>query len=190
MTVMEAERAVLQNRHRETSLVERLKEREAAAWAELFEQHHRLVYRTVRALVNDRAVAEDLTGQVFLEALEGIGRYRDRGKPFSAWLLTIARHRSVDWLRKQKRERQVFEQERHLSQDTASADPTIDAMQVLEHLTSEQREVVLLRFVEERSLEDVAALTNRSVGAVKSLQHRALTNLRDVLGIEPREELQ
>jgi RNA polymerase sigma-70 factor, ECF subfamily len=120
-------------------------------------------------------VAEDIAGQVFLEALEGIGRYRDEGKPITAWLLTIARHRSYDWLRKQRRVQQVPLAE-HSS--VVQPDGVSDALEAMQLLTAEQREVVFLRFVEGYPLEDVARLTNRSVGAVKSLQHRALENLR------------
>ncbi len=186
MAVVKAEQMAAGSRLRESAQLERLKAREAAAWADLFETHHRTVYRTVRALVNDRSAAEDLTGQVFLEALEGIGRYRDRGKPIAAWLLAIARHRSLDWLRKQRREQKAIEQEQrgHAAEDHGAA---AEALSVLETLKPEQREVVVLRFVEERSIEEVAELTNRSAGAVKSLQHRALNNLRDALGVNPEE---
>jgi len=158
-----------------------LRRREPAAWARIFEEHHPLVFRAVLAQVGNRAVAEDIAGQVFLEALEGIRRYRDRGRPITTWLLTIARHRSIDWRRRQRRESGAEVPETPVL--AASAAEAV-ALQALARLTAEQREVVVLRFVEGYELREVAALTNRSVVAVKALQHRALQQLRAILEAE------
>ena len=153
--------------------IEALRSRETEAWTALFEEHRHLVYRAALAQVGERELAEDVTAQVFLEAIEGIGRYRDRGKPISAWLLAIARHRSLDAIRKRRRDGTTA---------TAPADtghePSTAALEALHVLTPEQREVVHLRFVEDLSIETVATMTGRSPGAVKSLQHRALRQLR------------
>ena len=157
-----------------------LKRRDHAAWSAMFEREHPLVFRAVFAQVGDRPIAEDITAQVFLEAIEGIGRYRDRGRPIAAWLHSIARHRSTDWFRKKRRE------------TSEMVEPAVDgpeerlevALAALSMLTSEQREVVHLRFVEDLSLEEVAAVTGRSLSAVKAMQHRALARLRTILGEE------
>lgn len=157
-----------------------LKRRDPAAWTAMFEREHPMVFRSVFAQVGDAATAEDITAQVFLEAIEGIGRYRERGRPIAAWLLTIARHRTTDWFRKKRRE----------VGDTV--EPAIDgpeaalevALSALRLLTSEQREVIHLRFVEDLSIDDVARLTRRTPGAVKAMQHRALGRLRTILGEE------
>ncbi len=154
-----------------------LRSREPAAWTALFENHRDLVFRLAFSQVGDRELAEDITGQVFLEAIEGIRRYRDRGSPVEAWLVTITRHRSVDALRKRRREAAAG------VVPHAPALPEVSAaLEALAVLTAEQREVVHLRFVEDLSIEQVAAATGRSVGAVKSLQHRALRQLRGHLG--------
>jgi RNA polymerase sigma-70 factor (ECF subfamily) len=156
----------------------RLKRRESHAWSQLFEQEYPLVFRAVLGRVRDRTVAEDIAAQVFLEAMEGIGRYRDRGKPITAWLLTIARHRSHDWFRKASREvgGEVPEPMTH----GPEADLTV-ALDALALLTDDQREVIHLRFVEGYSLEETGERTGRSAGAVKSLQHRGLARLRGLL---------
>jgi RNA polymerase sigma-70 factor, ECF subfamily len=156
----------------------RLKRREPLAWTLLFESEYPVVFRSVLSRVREQAVAEDIAAQVFLEAMEGIGRYRDRGKPMTAWLLTIARHRALDWFRKARREQGNAVEPVVTGPD---ADLTV-ALDSLALLTDDQREVVHLRFVEGYSLEEAAALTNRSVGAIKSLQHRALARLRTVIG--------
>ena len=159
-----------------------LKQRDAAAWSRLFEREHAFVYRAVLARVCDRAVAEDISGQVFLEALEGISRYRDRGKPIRAWLVTIARHRTHDWFRKQKRRANDDIPEPTTPGPDEFLTPALDALTAL---TGDQREVVHLRFVEGYSLHEVATLTGRSVGAVKALQHRAIVRLRAVITSAP-----
>jgi len=150
-----------------------LRARDASAWTELFEQHRDLVYRAALSQVRERELAEDVTAQVFLEAIEGIRRYRDRGRPIGAWLLAIARHRSLDAIRKRRRESRSDP-----PPPGSAGEPASPALEALRVLTPEQREVVHLRFVEDLSIETVAAMTGRSPGAVKSLQHRALRQLR------------
>lgn len=166
----------------DTEEIERLKRREPAAWSALFEREHPLVFRTVFSRVGDRTAAEDITGQVFLEAIEGVGRYRDQGRPIVAWLLGIARHRTLDYFRKRGRETGSA-----IEPSVAGPDSRLEvALTYLCRLTPEQREVMELRFVEDYSLEDVAGLTGRSVGAVKALQHRALARLRTMLTEQDR----
>lgn len=157
----------------EAALLAALRQKDPAAWTTLFEGHRQLVFRAALAQLRDRSLAEDVTSQVFLEAVEGIDRYRDRGKPIAAWLLTIARQRSLDTLRKQRRVPQT-----RLSVDGTWALTTAPALEALDVLTSDQREVMHLRFVEDRTVEEVAALTGKTTAAVKSLQHRALRQLR------------
>lgn len=162
--------------------LDRLKRREPGEWSALFERDHGAIFRASLSRVGEPAVAEDIAAQVFLEAMEGIGRYRDRGKPITAWLLTIARHRSLDWLRKASRERGA-------ATEPSTAGPEAGltvAIEALGLLTEDQREVIHLRFVEGYPLESVAQLTGRSAGAVKSLQHRGLARLRRLIGEELR----
>ena len=157
--------------------LDRLKRRDRFAWSTLFEREHPLVYRFVLSRVGEPAVADDIAGQVFLEAIEGIGRYRDRGKPISAWLVTIARHRTLDFFRKRGRERGDS-----IEPSVAGPDAALRvALESLALLTPDQREVVHLRFVEGYQLEEVAIITGRTTGAVKSLQHRAIARLKTIL---------
>ena len=157
--------------------LDELRRRDSVAWSRLFQQEHPFVFRAVLAQVGNRTVAEDIAGQVFLEAIEGIGRYRDRGAPIRSWLLAIARHRVTDWFRGKRRAPNA-EREGVVPGPGDELRAALDAM---EDLTPEQREVVHLRFVEGYQLEEVARLTNRSTGAVKALQHRALERLRSLL---------
>ncbi len=160
------------------SETDELRSRDGLAWSRLFEREHPFVYRVALANVGDRSAAEDIAGQVFLEALEGIGRYRDRGVPIRAWLLAITRHRATDWQRKQRNEPEPDEDLSAVPGPSAELTAALDAMSAL---TPDQREVMHLRFVEGYQLEEVAQLTNRTTGAVKALQHRALERLRTML---------
>ena len=86
-------------RAEETWQVKRAIERDANAFAELYDRHVVRVYRHIYYVVNDRNAAEDLTAQTFLKAWEAIDRYTDRGTPFIAWLLRIAHNQSISYLR-------------------------------------------------------------------------------------------
>jgi RNA polymerase sigma-70 factor (ECF subfamily) len=162
--------------HETASQLDALRARDPQAWTALFEDHRDLVFRSALAQTGARETAEDITGQVFLEAIEGIGRYRDRGRPLSAWLLTIAKHRSLDAVRKRRRERAAALP--IAGTDVPASDP---ALLALASLTVDQRQIIHLRFVEDLSIDEVARVTGRSAGAVKALQHRALHQLRSQL---------
>jgi len=164
------------------SELDRLRAGDPEAWARLFEATHRAVYRAALVQVRDPHLAEDVMAQVYLEAFAGIRRYRDRGRPFAAWLLTIARQRAVDALRKRQRElRRLSTQTPPAADEEVQLTESSVLLGALETLTPEQREVLHLRFVEDLSLEQTAAVMGRSVGAVKALQHRAILRLRAAL---------
>src|SRR4029079_2909281 len=162
--------------HQTASQLDALRARDPQAWTALFEDHRDLVFRSALAQTGARERAEYITGQVFLEAIEGIGRYRDRGRPLSAWLLTIAKHRSLDAVRKRRREQAAALP--IAGTDVPASDP---ALLALASLTVDQRQIIHLRFVEDLSIDELARVTGRSAGAVKALQHRALHQLRSQL---------
>jgi RNA polymerase sigma-70 factor (ECF subfamily) len=127
---------------------------------------------------------EDILGEVFVAVVRGIDRFRGDDDALRRWIFTIAHHRVVDEQRRNARRRHAM---RVASENVAAPpddpfDPVL--LTALAALTPEQREVVVLRFVADLSLEDAAAMTGRPIGAVKSLQHRALRNLAQVLASE------
>jgi RNA polymerase sigma-70 factor (ECF subfamily) len=164
-----------------TRELELLRAGDAEAWSRLFEATHEAVYRAALVQLRDPHLAEDVMGQVYLEAFAGIRRYRDRGKPIVAWLLAIARQRALDALRRRQRELREFPAEPHAPSSSLGGERLDRLFEALAALTPEQREVLHLRFVEDLSLEQTAAVTGRSVGAVKALQHRAIVRLRAAL---------
>ena len=171
----------------EARLVERAQQGDPAAFARIYERHQPAVYRYVYYRVGDAATAEDLTGEVFVRVVEKIDRFAYRGRPLLSWLYTIARNAVIDYQRRAGLtvmlpldERLVAEgedveeaAERELTRRRLAA--------ALGHLTEDQRQVILLKFVEEMSNEEVARTVGKSIGAVKALQHRALASLQRVL---------
>jgi RNA polymerase sigma-70 factor (ECF subfamily) len=129
------------------------------------------------------AEPEDLLGEVFLHVARNIRRCHGDAEARRRWVFTIAHHRLVDaWRRKAARPIMADQpppEQPMLDEPADSIDPALQA--AIDTLTEEQREVVLLRFVADLSLGDVARITRRRVGAVKALQHRGLAALERAL---------
>jgi RNA polymerase sigma-70 factor (ECF subfamily) len=157
------------------------------AFARLYDQHVTRVYRHIYYMVNDAREAEDLTGQTFLKAWEAIDRYKERGAPIIAWLLRIAHNGTVSHLRA-KRDHSALEEgyvDQKLHRNPAEAlEQSSDEASVREavlRLKDEQRQVIMMRFIEEMNYREVAATIGKSVPAVRVIQHRALGNLRKIM---------
>ena len=170
----------------EESLVKRAKQRDQAAFAQLYEAHFDKIYRYVTLKIGNKTEAEDLTQQVFLNALQSISSFRWQGKPFSAWLFRIAHNQVVDHLRKKKGVSVPLDESLPDSGDDPQTlvERVLSIEQVLaaaNHLTQLQREVISLRFTSELSIAEVAEVMGKSQGAVKALQHSAIVALRRAL---------
>ena len=174
-------------RREERVLVQRAIDRETAAFAELYDRHVVRIYRHIYYLVNDAREAEDLTAQTFLKAWEAVDRYKERGAPFVAWLLRIAHNLTVSHLRARRdhSELQDYYVDQKMTRNPEQAlEQTTDEEHVREavlKLRAEQRQVIMLRFVEEMDYREVAAVIGKSVPAVRVIQHRALGNLRKLM---------
>lgn len=148
---------------------------------EVFRRYAAAVHNYLRA--GGASDSEDLLSEVFIDVLRGLGRFEGDEDALRRWVFTIAHHRLVDEHRRSARRRRLLRTQSQLR--VAPPDEPLDPALVsaLEALTPDQREVVVLRFVADLSLETVAAMTNRPEGAVKSLQHRALRNLATILSV-------
>ena len=166
----------------EAQLVARAKE-DPSAFGDLYELHFQRMYRFVYSRVQDRAVAEDVTSEVFMKALRSIGRYQDTGRPFSAWLYQIAVNAVADRYRSQRPTDDIDEQY-HLSDGTsleetaARRDEIRRIWRLIEDLPEQQRTALILKFQEDMKIEDIAVAMGKSPGAVKLLVHRGVTRLR------------
>jgi RNA polymerase sigma-70 factor (ECF subfamily) len=171
----------------EIRLIQRAKQGDPTAFAELYDRHQPAIYRYIFHQVGNVATAEDLTSEVFVRLVEKIDRFTYRGRPLLAWLYTIARNLVTDHHRRSGRFQSLPLDER-LAADTDAPEETV-AQKLAQHrlaaaiihLTEEQRQVILLRFVEGLDNKTVAQVLGKSIGAVKALQHRALAALRRIL---------
>jgi RNA polymerase sigma-70 factor (ECF subfamily) len=170
--------------------VERATRRDTEAFGELYDRHVVRVYRHIYYLVGNAAEAEDLTGQTFLQAWEAIERYQVRGAPFVSWLLRIAHNLAVSYLRSKRERAQLHD---GIVDDAPRRDPQevaerkSDEERVREailRLRDEQRQVIILRFVEDLEYREVAEIIGKSVAAIRVIQHRALNALRRQLRLE------
>ena len=171
----------------EARLIQQAKEGDPEAFTEIYDRHQPSIYRYVYYRVNNVPTAQDLTGEVFVRLVERIDQFTYRGRPLLAWLYTIARHLVANHHRSVGRRRQL-DLDEQLVADTihpeaaAELGLTQDRLAAaLACLTEEQCQVIVLKFVEGYDNKAVAQMLNKPVGAVKSLQHRALVRLRGIL---------
>jgi len=153
-------------------------QQDSARFAELYENNFERVYAYVAHRVRDREEVQDLTAEVFHKALAGLPRYEWQGSPFIAWLLGIAAHVLADRWQRVLRLQEVVTDD--LEQVGIEDDVERRAMlyQLVDALPGDQRQVILWRFVAQKSLREMAAELGRTEGAIKQLQLRALQNLR------------
>jgi RNA polymerase sigma-70 factor (ECF subfamily) len=169
-------------------LVELAQRGDRDAMEELYLIHFDRIYSYLHVSVRNRHDAEDLTTQTFLKMLESIGKFRWRSAPFSAWLFRIAHNLAMDHFRATKRwhpEEEVPEPEIDET-NTAEAGALesigrASMLDLIDDLSSEQQQVLTLKFVFNFSNREAATILGKSEGAVKSLQHRALATLHKKL---------
>ncbi len=174
------------------ALVDLARSGDKEAFGQLYDHYHVSVYRFIYYRVGSASLAEDITSETFFRALRSMGSFRWQGKDFGAWLMTIARNLTADHF---KAGRTRLEQS---TEDMQTLDTTADGpeREVLASLTNEallaalgdlpaeQRECLVMRFLQGLSIAETAEILGRSSGAVKQLQLRGVRNLAKVL---PRE---
>ncbi len=183
-------RTIEERAHSETehALIRRAVKHDKAAFTALYDCFVDRIHRYIYYKVGNYSDAEDLTAQVFMRAWEAISSYRITGRPFSAWLYRIAHNLVVDHFRRQHASLISLEE------TVPSEEPRTDfeylvemrldsqiISRALQRLTHDQQQVILLRFIEGYSVAEVALMMQRSNGAIRTLQHRALTALNHSL---------
>lgn len=171
----------------DAELVKRLKQYDPEAVSEVVKNHGAALHRYVAAIVGDYHLAEDIVSETYVRVLEHIHTYAYTGAPFRAWLYRIAHNLAINAVR---REQPVADEEALLQIVASEADPEQAAQQgeeraalrrALLKLTDEQQQVLLLRFVSGQSTAEVARALQKSEGAVKQLQFRAMRSLARLL---------
>jgi RNA polymerase sigma-70 factor (ECF subfamily) len=184
-------------RQEEEDLVRRAKQRDPEAFTRLYENYFDKIYRYIVIKIGNETEAEDMTQQVFLNALQSISSFKWQGVPFSSWLYRIAHNQVVDYFRKKTKRPATFEDPPiYISDSNRDANPekvtehNLNMEQLLEasqQLTEAQREVISLRFTSDLSTAEVAKIIGKSTGAVKALQHSAILALRKTLLVDMDE---
>ena len=156
-------------------------QKDPARFAELYENNFERVYAFIARRVRDRHEAEDLTSEVFHQALANLSRFEWRGVPFAAWLFRIATNAIIDQAKRAAKETDFAGRD----EPTEVSPLEVEEMEqrgrlfkLVDRLSEDQRRVIVLRFAEEKSIREVAHDLSRTEGAVKQLQFRALQNLR------------
>jgi RNA polymerase sigma-70 factor (ECF subfamily) len=153
---------------------------EPARFAELYEQNFPRIYSFIARRVATREEAQDLTAEVFHQALASIRSFKWQGAPFIAWLYGIAANvLSKHW---HKQDKHAHQEITDLSSAGEEIERSVMLGQLVEALLPDQRHVILRRFVDQKSIREIAQELGRSEGAIKQLQLRALENLRDRWG--------
>jgi RNA polymerase sigma-70 factor, ECF subfamily len=156
-------------------------------FAQLYENNFERVYAYILKRVGDRDQAQDLTSDVFYNALESIGQFEWRGIPFVVWLYRIAANAIIDRGRRASR----LEAARLASRAESAPDSAADReaaeyharlFKLVEELPDDQRRVITMRFAQERTTAEIAKEFGRSEGAIKQLQFRGLQALRTMVG--------
>ncbi len=175
-------------------LFERAKRFDPDALGALHNRFYGPVYRYVRFKVGEPHISEDLASEVFARVLEALKRGRGWHNTPNAWIFGIARNVVADHYRRGQGNNRPEAALDELLSAPAEDDPahTVlqaeqceELVQAISLLTDEQRDVILLRFIEEQSIKDAAEAMNKSPGAVKSLQYRALCALSQIMRHNP-----
>lgn len=169
------------NKEADERLLIEAAQKDPARFADLYEINFERVYAYVVRRVQDRAETEDLTSEVFHQALANLKRFEWRGIPFAAWLFRIAANLIAD--RWQRSGREVSDESQIESAQVSpkaieDVERRATLFRLVDTLPAEQKNVVVLRFVEQKSIKEVAQQICKTEGAVKQLQFRALSSLR------------
>lgn len=175
------------------ALVDLAKDGDAEAFGQLYDHYVTVIFRFVYYRVGSRTLAEDLTSETFVRGLRSIQRFNWQGKDFGAWLTTIARNLIADHFKSSRSRLEIVTDV--IPEKTTAATTEDDVLSLISNemlfeavnkLPTEQRDCVLTRFIQGLSIAQTAAALNRSEGAVKQLQLRAVRGLAKLVPEDAR----
>ena len=157
---------------------------DSSAFGKLYDHYQPMIYRFVFVKIGRREEAEDITHQVFLQAWQNIRAYRHRGFPFGSWLYRIARNQVIDHYRSRKDDiaLETLDGE-SVSFQTSQPDVSVridmeKVMAAIHELKPEYQDAIIFRFIEDLSIKETAGAMDKTEGAVKLMQHRAIEELK------------
>jgi RNA polymerase sigma-70 factor, ECF subfamily len=163
-------------------LVDRAKVGDAEAFGALYDRFQPEIFRYLVIRVRDQDVAEDLAQQVFMKAWQAIPRYEHRGAPFRAWLYRMAHNQMVDFFRTNRPTTDLegvdVPEEAEAEERLLTAEMNDALRDALERLSEDHREVLVLRFLMEKSAREIGDIMGRKEVTIRGLQMRALQALR------------
>jgi len=167
----------------ERALIERAKKRDKEAITSLYETYAQVIFRYIAFRVDSETTAEDLTADVFLRMIRSLPNFVHTDIPFRAWLFRIAANRITDYYREKKPLKSETLLENYRSDEIEPLAQLVREEQrshvrsALQALPEDFQNVIILRFVRDLSHAEVAAIINKSEGAIRVMQHRALKAL-------------
>lgn len=181
----------------EKELIIKAQNGDSDAFGTLYDLHFTKIYRFIFIKVRHKHNAEDLSHHVFLNAWKNIGSYRHQGFPFSSWLYKIASNAVIDFYRTAKNHidiEEVHEEKFGESNDsTHSLEIAMEMERIAEalhELTGDEQNVVIMKFVNELENKEIANALEKSEGAIRVIQHRALKHLKQILETIPEKKSQ
>jgi RNA polymerase sigma-70 factor (ECF subfamily) len=175
----------------ENQVLDRAIQGDEEAFSILYQENIKKIYNYIYYRTGNVSDAEDLTARVFQRALKHITRYKKTNVPFSAWLYRIAHNLVANWHRDNQRKKEVpIEDHITLRSRQDIPDHAIEKKQEVESLLSavhklpsDRQMVVILKYVEDLSNKEIGQIMGKSEGAIKSLYHRTLIDLRDYFDV-------
>lgn len=176
----------------DSQLLEEARQYDAQALTEVYDRYAKAIYRYLYRYLGNAAQAEDLTSEVFVRLLQSLNTARAPRDRLQGWLYRVAHNLAMDWFRRQGRMTEV-PLDMELAVDADSPPRALEERQSQEQvraavrqLTIDQQRVIVLRFGEGFKLAEVARLMEKSEGAIKTLQYRAIKRLGKLLEQQER----
>lgn len=170
---------------RELKYITRAKKGDKNAFGVLYDYYLPKIYRFIYLKTANQAETEDLTHETFLNAWQNLPRYQHRGFPFSSWLYQIAKNSVIDFYRTRKKNIQIESVDESLIGISFQDSEILDGSMTIEKLKKyiallkqDYQDVLIMRFVDDLTNEEISAALNKSQGAIRLIQHRAIKELK------------
>ena len=180
----------------EKALIEAAK-RDPTAFDSLYERYVERIFNYIYYRTGNLRDAEDITGKVFFKALDNLQGYRHMGLPFSAWLYRIAHNLVANYHRDRSKKQEISlssVQSKELHHRGIQPEASVarnqevdELLATIRDLAPNRQELLILKFVDQLSNKEIGKIMRKSEGAIKSLYHRTLIELRDKMNLEKKE---
>ena len=185
-----------EKKHKELDVLDKAIAGDEGAFSELYQENVKRIYNYIYYRCGNVHDAEDLTSKVFQRALKHITRYKRTKVPFSAWLYRIAHNLVANWHRDSKRKKELpLEDHTYLQSKSVLPEKQIEnsqeihsLMRMIRALSADRQQLLILKYVENMSNKEVGMIMGKSEGAIKSLYHRTLKELRRYIIYKKDEE--